>query len=96
MAHLSIIAKITPKPEHFIAAKTAIQNIVAETNEEAGCRTFRLLEDPKTQCLHLYEEWDDSAALDAHYSKPYTREVFAAYENWLAVPVEIVKLNRIA
>jgi len=93
----SLFARITPKPEHFSAAREAILEIVPATRQESGCREFVLHEarDGSGQ-LFLYETWDDDAALEAHYARPYTRAVFARYQNWLAQPVEITKLTRLA
>lgn len=92
---ISIIATITPYPEHLSAAREAISGIVKHTCAEVGCRTFRLLEGGDGR-LRLYEEWEDEAALQAHYQKDYTRAVFTAYEDWLAEPVDLVHLRRLA
>ena len=91
---LCVVATITPLPEHFNDARNAIDGIISDTLEEPGCQMFRLLEGDDGR-LRLYEEWDDEAALQAHYDQSYTKAVFASYENWLAEPVEIVRLRRI-
>lgn len=93
--HLSVIATITPRPEHLSDAREAIHGIVERTCAEAGCLTFRLLEGGDGR-LRLYEEWEDEAALKLHYEQDYTRSVFAAYEDWLAEAVDIVHLRRLA
>ncbi|MEO1082040.1 MAG: putative quinol monooxygenase [Pseudomonadota bacterium] len=93
--NLCIIATINPRPEHLSDARKAISGIVERTCAEAGCRAFRLLEGSDGR-LRLYEEWEDEAALKAHYEKDYTRAVFAAYEDWLAESVDIVHLRRLA
>ncbi|MEP3244748.1 MAG: putative quinol monooxygenase [Sneathiella sp.] len=90
---LFVIAKITPKAEHFEQAKTAITDIVERTLEEGGCRQFSVYQSDAS--LFLYEEWEDQAALDEHYAMPYIAPVFEAYEEWLATPVEINKLSRL-
>ena len=92
---LCVVATIQPRPEHFEAARNAIAGIVSETLEEPGCQMFRLLEGDDGY-LRLYEEWDDEAALQAHYNQSYTKAVFASYENWLAEPVEVIRLRRIS
>lgn len=90
---LFIIAKIVPKARFFEDAKAAVLHIIPQTLEEEGCRQFVLHESEMS--LFLYEEWDDQAALDRHYSMPYVVPVFDAYKEWLAKPVEINKLSKL-
>ncbi|MEE4208254.1 MAG: putative quinol monooxygenase [Parvularcula sp.] len=91
---LCIIATITPRAEHLADARDAILGIIDRTLAEPGCRAFRLLQG-EDGLLRLYEEWDDEAALEAHYAEDYTRAVFTAYEGWLAMPPDIVRLRRL-
>lgn len=96
MSELALFAKITPKPQHRAAAETAIRGILGATRAEPGCRRFSLhAGDGADEALYLYEIWDDEAALAAHYAAPYTQAVFEAYRDWLAAPVEIVRLRRL-
>lgn len=91
---LSVFAQITPKPEHFQDARKAILGILERTRKEDGCRMFSLHEDRSNSTdLFLFEIWENEAALESHYAQTYTKEVFAAYENWLAGPVEITKMS---
>ncbi len=94
MSRLAVFATIKPKPEFLDEAKHAILAIISETRAEKGCHTFSLHED-ETQHgkLYLYEIWDNAAALDAHYAMPYTKTVFAAYQDWLAEPVAVTKMS---
>jgi quinol monooxygenase YgiN len=93
---LIVFARVTPKPEYLDAARLAILDIVPQTLAEPGCRAFSVHADREVaEHLYLYEVWDDAAALEAHHAQPYTRAVFARYENWLASPVEITKLRRL-
>lgn len=96
MARLNIMARITPHPEYFDAAREAVCGIIDRTRAEPGCIEFRLSENVETGTLHLYEEWEDEAALKAHHEQPYTLAVFEAYENWLAEEPEIVRLRPVA
>ncbi|MBM7069616.1 putative quinol monooxygenase [Actibacterium sp. 188UL27-1] len=94
--HLFLFATITPKPVHMAEARQAIERIIPATRAEPGCLDFVLHESADAGCLHLYEEWVDQAALDQHYQMPYTAEVFAQYQEWLAAPVDIKKFTKIA
>ncbi|WP_299210258.1 putative quinol monooxygenase [uncultured Tateyamaria sp.] len=95
MTELSVFATIRPKPEHKSDALAAIEGILSATRAEPGYHRFELnvgVED--TGALYLVEHWADDAALDAHYDMDYIKRVFAAYEDWLAEPVEIVRMRR--
>ncbi len=93
---LVLSARITPKAEHFLAAKRAVIGILKQTRAEPGCRAFNLYEAREDAAhLYLHEVWDDSAALAFHHSQPYTRDVFASYVDWLACPVEITELREL-
>ncbi|WP_299007054.1 putative quinol monooxygenase [uncultured Shewanella sp.] len=92
---LFVFAKIHPKNEHFEEAKQAIINILPLTRQEPGCRQFKLHENATEKCLFLYEEWENELALEAHYQKPYTAAVFERYQEWLAAPVDVTKMQRL-
>lgn len=93
---LTIFARITAKTEFYSAAKLAVINIIPQTRAEPGCRALNLYDDHRdAHCLCLPEIWDDKAALVIHHAQPYTREVSANYEDWLANPVEITELRAV-
>lgn len=93
---LHVYAKITPKPEHYERAKSAVEGIVPATVKETGCARFEFFTDTDNTTLHLVETWTDQTALDAHYAQPYTKKVFAAYQDWLAKPPEVQTMTRLA
>ena len=90
---LNVIARIKPHARHIDDARAAICGIIDRTRAEPGCIEFRLSEDEADGALYLYEEWRDEAALNEHHAKDYTRDVFAAYQNWLAEEPQIRHLT---
>ena len=95
MSELSIFATIRPKPQHRAKALAAIEGIIASTRAEAGCHRFELNVDAGSDdALYLVEHWRDDAALDAHYARDDIKRVFAAYQDWLTEPVEVVRMRR--
>ncbi|MBY5931674.1 antibiotic biosynthesis monooxygenase [Tateyamaria omphalii] len=97
MPELSIFATIRPKPQYRAEALAAIKSVLDVTRSEPGCRRFELNVDAgEDDALYLVEHWADDAALEAHYAQDYIRDVFAAYETWLAEPVQIVRMRRAA
>lgn len=93
---LHVFARITPKAAYKADAANAINACLVQTRAEPGCLAFDLFEGAADDSLYLVEEWTDQAALDFHYAQPYIKAVFAAYENWLAVPVEVTKFQRLS
>ncbi|SDW38307.1 Quinol monooxygenase YgiN [Ruegeria halocynthiae] len=53
-------------------ASTAAQEMVAETLKEPGCLVYEFsqLLGQKTR-FRVYEEWQDQAALEAHFATPH-------------------------
>jgi len=92
---LHLFARIVPEPDHFAAARDAIRAIIAPTLDEPGCHAFVLHEGDGDGCLYLYEVFADQAALEAHAQQPYTREVLAQYDEWLAEPVQVTRMKRV-
>ncbi len=93
--HLYVFAKIILKPQFFSDGRNAIRGIIEPTRREAGCIQFELHQDEAASTLFLYEEWNDSGALEEHYSQPYTKNVFENYSLWLAQPIEIHKMMKL-
>ena len=95
MAVFSLFATITPKPAHSAEALAALQEIIPQTLDEPGCLRFELNTGQGDDGnLYLVEHWADPQALEDHYAQPYSTAVFDAYQNWLAKPPQIVKMNR--
>ncbi len=91
---LHIFATIRPKPEFFDRAKAALEELIQPTLAEPGCHLFTVLKNcDEPGVLHLFEIFDDEAAVQMHYQKDYTKEVFAKYQDWLASPVDIQHLS---
>ena len=93
---LVYFATIRPQPQHFVAARDAVMAIVPQTQEEPGCREFRLFTDPDGTQLHIMESWRDQAAFDFHHAQDYTRAVFESYKEWLAEPPILTPLTVVA
>jgi quinol monooxygenase YgiN len=59
-------------PKNVERVESIARTMMAETRREAGCRVYDIsvsLETPGR--LHLYEEWDDLASLEAHFETPH-------------------------
>lgn len=92
---VTYFATITPKPQHYEAAKTAVKNILEQTRAEDGCLRFDFFTDQEKKCLYLFESWRDEEAFTFHHQQVYTQDVFKAYENWLTATPELTTLTEL-
>ncbi len=93
---LTIIARIKAKPGMEQRMQQDLLGLVAPTGTESDCITFDLLQDPQDSTTFvLYENWNDQAAVDAHFQQPYVKQVLKAYEETLAEPIAVMSLSKI-
>ncbi|MGB5758683.1 MAG: putative quinol monooxygenase [Acidimicrobiales bacterium] len=65
---LIVAGTIRIEPEHRDQMFAAVAPMVAATRAEPGCRAYSFSPDVDDPGLvHLYELWEDQAALDAHF-----------------------------
>ncbi len=78
---LIVAGTFTVDAAHRDEMLTAVRPMVEATRAEAGCQAYVFspdIDDP--ELVHLYELWDDQAALDAHFASDHMaawREVSA-------------------
>ena len=69
---LIVAGTIQVDPDHRDAMFAAVAPMVAATRAEPGCRAYTFSPDPDDPGLvHLFELWDDQAALDAHFASDH-------------------------
>lgn len=90
---LFLFATITPKPDFYNNIRESLQSIIIPTLEESGCQMFTQFDNLNKSVLYLFEIFDNQIALDSHYESNYVKNIFANYQEWLAKPVEIIKLT---
>ena len=88
--HLTLIARLTAKPEHAEALGEGLRGLVAPTTAEAGSIGYVLHrdnDDPRVWIL--YETWRSREDLDAHFEQPYTKAMLARFPELLATEMEL-------
>ncbi len=69
---IAIAGSFTIDPDMRDAAVAAGTEMMAATLQEPGCRAYQFsiaIDDPSKVCI--FEEWDDQAALEAHFAAPH-------------------------
>ena len=87
---LIVAGRIQIRPERRAAAVAAAVKMAQATEREAGCRSYRFssdLDDPNL--FFLFEEWEDEAALTAHFQTPHMAEFNAVVPQFVAGPPSI-------
>jgi quinol monooxygenase YgiN len=83
---LVVVFSIKPgRRDQFIRQ---FEKSVRFSRPEAGCVAFHIhvvADEPDT--FVLYERWQNQAAFDFHLAQSYTNELFASFDQTLAVPV---------
>lgn len=91
---LIVTGLITVPDGAFEAARPAIRRMVAATLTEPGCITYGFWQDPEQpDRLRVYEEWQDRAALEAHFATPHMAEFRAALAEIGPVDRDIVAIE---
>ncbi len=69
---LIVAGTIQVDPQHRDEMFAAVAPMVAATKAEPGCRAYNFSPDVDDPGLvHLYELWEDQAALDAHFASEH-------------------------
>jgi quinol monooxygenase YgiN len=68
---LVVTGSVTARPETFEALLEAALEHVRRSRTEPGCLSHSVFVDTENPMrLFFYEEWEDRAALDAHFAVP--------------------------
>lgn len=88
---LTLIARLTAKPEHAEALGDGLRQLIAPTLAEKGALGYVLHRDNDDPCVWiLYENWRSRADLDAHFEQPYTKAMISHFPELLAKDMELV------
>ena len=87
---LTLIARLTAKPDRAEMLGEALQSLVSPTRAEAGSIDYHLHRDSDDPTVWiLYENWRSRAHLDVHFQQPYTKVVMARFPDLLARDMEL-------
>lgn len=88
---LTLIARLTAKPEHAETLGAGLQKLIAPTLKEAGAVRYLLHRDNDDPAVWiLYETWRSRADLDAHFAQPYTKAMLDRFPEILAKDMELI------
>jgi len=89
-SQLTLIARLTAKPQHAIELGEALKALIYPTSKEAGSLGYTLHRDnDDPNAWILYETWASRADLDAHFAQPYTKALLERFPDLLAREMEL-------
>lgn len=87
---LTLIAKLTAKPEQSEALGQGLFALLDETRAEPGSIDYHFHRDNDDPAVWiLYENWTSRADLDAHFEKSYTKALMERFPDLLAKEMEL-------
>ncbi len=91
-----LIARLKVKPEMVEETKSAALAIVAESRAEEGCINYDIHQAIDDETLFFWHEtWQNKAAIDMHFEKPFFGEFFKTVERVAAEPPQITLTRKI-
>ena len=91
MSNVIVVATFQAKPGSESAVREALEDVIAQTHAEEGCRTYALhVSNADPAQMVMVERWDDQAALEAHFTQPYIAALGAAAGEHLAAPPSVL------
>jgi quinol monooxygenase YgiN len=92
-----VVAKLKAKAGEEAKMEAALRGMVAKVAQEQGTLTYTLHRDQQDPCVFMfYEKYQDAAALKAHSSTPYFKELFKFLEPLLEKAPEIGMYDELA
>jgi quinol monooxygenase YgiN len=92
-----VVAKLKAKSGEEAKMEEALRDMVGKVAQEKGTLTYTLHRSQKDPSVFLlYEEYQDGAALKAHSSTPYFKELFGALQSLLDGAPEIEMYDELA
>jgi quinol monooxygenase YgiN len=89
---VTVVATITPKPEHRDEVIAAMKKAIPLVHAEDGCELYALHTDDEH--LVMVERWTSADALKKHGTEaPAMREFGAAVGDKLAAPTVVLRLD---
>jgi quinol monooxygenase YgiN len=92
---LIVVATIIAQPGHEAAVRAALEQVVAPSRAEAGCRRYELhVDNSAPGKFVMLEEWTSAEALAEHEATPHFGALVAAIGKLAQISVD--KLTKLA
>ena len=94
---LRVIAILVAKPGKEDALRSVLTGLIAPTRKEKGCIMYELLQNKENSREFTFvEEWQDDAALEAHFATDHIKNAVGKFPELLAQDLDIRKYTLVA
>jgi quinol monooxygenase YgiN len=94
---VTLIAKLTAKPEKTADLEKVLRSFVDPTRSEKGCLEYHLHRSvDQSNVFVFYEVWQDKETLDVHLAMPYLSKFWAERMDYLEKDAELVFLDMLS
>ena len=88
--HVSVVVKITARPDAATAMRAVVLALARDSREEAGCISYDVLQNlAEPHVFVLIEAWASAASLDAHNKAPHVGEAISKAQPLAAAPLDV-------
>lgn len=81
-----LAAKCQGRPECTAEMERLADNVTGPSRAEEGCISYNVYQQTSNNEFIFFEEWNDRAALDAHFQTSHFQEFFRDFPSLLAHP----------
>jgi quinol monooxygenase YgiN len=89
MAEIHLIARAVARKGKETELRTLLQEMLAPTHAEPGCRLYELYQSNSPERFYFHERWESQAALDRHMATPHFKRMEQSAKDLLAQPFEV-------
>jgi quinol monooxygenase YgiN len=93
---LTVIAKVTAKPEETARVKAALEAVLEPVRNEEGCLLYDLHQDiDDRNIFFFYENWDSPLHLDKHRLAPHMVNLGKTIKDLLEKHMEVSLMEKL-
>ncbi len=75
---VKVVLKLAARPDKLGEVTALLQHLAVQSRKEPGCLDYQVLQNGSDAGdFVVVEEWDGTAALDAHMTTPHVQDAFA-------------------
>jgi quinol monooxygenase YgiN len=95
MNKVRVIARAVARKGKEDQLKRLLQNMLAPTQAEPGCRLYELYQSGEQVRFYFYELWENQAALEQHAASPHYKHLELIVRDLLEEPFEVNILKEV-